>query len=324
MKALDWRLRGMKKKVAVTINILFDSIKFDLLGIVQQISKVLQEADLLLPSLFSICSRGLKNIKKVRKLLDELSYNIFFRDDLFPTAAEMIEKLGGNDDDRDDEKDIVTPVQQTRQDETPDGYCMLNGYLISGTIQKALVECRNEFAMILAELERGLTQRLESIVENPLYESISVFLDSRNYQYQSIDDVYSHVKNISERFKAILIPNGCELHILKVDFDIMFDYISKFLKNVKPNDCWSAIFHQRDALSVINLLHVIEISLVTPLANAESERVFSFLWRNFSKERSSLKNKTLENILIMRGATDYSDERYCVGLQITQMKDIAM
>ena len=172
--------------------------------------------------------------------------------------------------------------------------------------------------MILAELERVLTQRLESIVENPLYESISVFLDSRNYQYQLIDDVYSHVKNISEHFKAILIPNGCELHILKVEFDFMFDYINKFLKNVKPNDCWSAIYHQRDAL-----LHVIEISLVTPLANAESERVFSFLWRNFSKERSSLKNKTLENILIMRGATDYSDERSCVGLQITQMKDHA-
>ena len=44
-------------------------------------------------------------------------------------------------------------------------------------------------------------------------------------------------------------------------------------------------------LGVINLLHVIEISLVTPLTNAESERVFSFLWRNFSKERSSLKKQ---------------------------------
>ena len=28
-------------------------------------------------------------------------------------------------------------------------------------------------------------------------------------------------------------------------------------------------------------------------------------------ERSSLKNKTLENILIMGVYTDYSDERYC-------------
>ena len=121
--------------------------------------------------------------------------------------------------------------------------------------------------MILAELERVLTSRLESIVENPLYESISVFLDSRNYQYQSIDDVYSHVKNISEHFKAILISNGCELPKLRVEFDFMFDYINKFLKNVKPNDCWSAIFHQRDALGILNLLHIIEISLATPLAN---------------------------------------------------------
>ena len=78
MKALDSQLRGMKKKVTTTKNILFDSIKFDLLVQVQQVSKVLLEAGLLLPSLFSICSRGLENIKKVRKLLDELGYNIFF------------------------------------------------------------------------------------------------------------------------------------------------------------------------------------------------------------------------------------------------------
>ena len=97
----------------------------------------------------------------------------------------MIELLGGNDDNSDDEEDNVAPMRQTRQDETPDGYCTLNGHLTSGTIQHALVECGTEFAMIIAELERVLTQRLESIVENPLYESISVFLDSRNYQYSA-------------------------------------------------------------------------------------------------------------------------------------------
>ena len=151
-------------------------------------------------------------------------------------------------------------MRQTLQNETPDGYCTLNGHLTRGTIHPALVECGTEFATILAELERVLTQRLECIMENPLYESISVFLDSRNYQYQSIDDVYSHVKNISEHFKAILISNGCDLRKLRVEFDFMFDYISKSLKNVKPNDCWSAIFHQRHALGILNLLHIIEIS----------------------------------------------------------------
>ena len=52
----------------------------------------------------------------------------------------MIEQLGGNDDNSDDEEDNVTPMRQTRQDETPDGYCPLNGHLTSGTIH-ALVEC---------------------------------------------------------------------------------------------------------------------------------------------------------------------------------------
>ena len=85
--------------------------------------------------------------------------------------------------------------------------------------------------------------------------------------------IMNNLKNISEHFKAIQISNGCELRKLRVEFDFMFDYISKFLRNVKPNDCWSAIFHQRDALGILNLLHVIEISLVTPLPNAESDTI---------------------------------------------------
>ena len=74
--------------------------------------------------------------------------------------------------------------------------------------------------------------------------------------------------------------------------------------------CWPIIFKIANELGIRNILHIYEISLVTPLINAESGRVFSFLWRAFSKERSSLKNETLEMLLHVRGDEDFSNSRY--------------
>ena len=45
-------------------------------------------------------------------------------------------------------------------------------------------------------------------------------------------------------------------------------------------------------------------------SNAESERVFSFLWRIFSKERQSMKHDTLEILLSIRSDVDLREERY--------------
>ena len=55
---------------------------------------------------------------------------------------------------------------------------------------------------------------------------------------------------------------------------------------------------------------VAEICLATPLSNAKSERAFSFLWRNLSRERLSMKNNGMENILCLHGNKDFSNQRY--------------
>ena len=55
---------------------------------------------------------------------------------------------------------------------------------------------------------------------------------------------------------------------------------------------------------------VAKICLVTPLFNAERKRAFSFLWGNFSKERLSMKNDSIENILRLRDDKDFSKQRY--------------
>ena len=72
---------------------------------------------------------------------------------------------------------------------------------------------------------------------------------------------------------------------------------------------WPILFSQKQELGIVNVLQVAEIGLALPISNAEAERVFSFLWRIFTKERTWLQNKTLENILRLRCDKDFSDER---------------
>ena len=86
-------------------------------------------------------------------------------------------------------------------------------------------------------------------------------------------------------------------------------YVTSSLK-VKPANCRPTIFNLRLELGVKNALIVAEICLVTPLSNAESEQAFSFLRRNFCKERSSMKNDSMENILRLRDNRDFSKQRY--------------
>ena len=66
----------------------------------------------------------------------------------------------------------------------------------------------------------------------------------------------------------------------------------------------------KDTLGITNILHIAEICIAVPLSNAESERNFSFCWRVFNKERSSLKNSTLESLLRLRSDRDFAEERY--------------
>ena len=94
---------------------------------IETISKVLQEADFLLPSLLSICHRGLQQIRKIVCLIDENGKEIFYRDDLFPTIVDIIEHI------KDKEEDII-PERQTRVSAaaTDGQYCLLNDYLFKG------------------------------------------------------------------------------------------------------------------------------------------------------------------------------------------------
>ena len=97
---------------------------------------------------------------------------------------------------------------------------------------------------------------------------------------------------------------------LKSEAEIVFNHVINFVSTKSSNKTWPMLFSLKHELGIKNFLHVAEISIALHICNAESERVFSFLWRAFSKERQLLKNDTLEDILRLRSDMDYKPSKY--------------
>ena len=78
------------------------------------------------------------------RLIAENGEEIFYRNDLFPTVADIIERI------KDEEEDIVPERQTQVSAVATDGqYCLLNDYLLKGTLETALTTCHKEFKAIL-------------------------------------------------------------------------------------------------------------------------------------------------------------------------------
>ena len=91
----------------------------------------------------------------------------------------------------------------------------------------------------------------------------------------------------------------------------MFTHVRKFYSGNSPSGCWPQLFQLKSGLGLKNILHIAEICIVVLLSNAESEHIFSYLWRQLSKEWMSLNHQTLERILQLRSAgKDYRIEMY--------------
>jgi len=186
------------------------------------------------------------------------------------------------------------PERQTRTDTSENlgaPKFKYHDYLMIGCPEKALRKCVLIYIEIIEKLSESLESRLSSITTNPLYIGVATLLDTKSYQFTDSEDIFDSAKIITETFKKQLEANGCNLNQLQKEFDIVYNHVLNFGKNKESEKLWPLIFTLKDDLGVRNILHLVEIGLALPISNAESERVFSFLWRVFSKERTNLKTK---------------------------------
>ena len=103
-------------------------------------------------------------------------------------------------------------------------------------------------------------------------------MDSQSYPFLSVDINYNEVGVIVEHLKSLLLANNCNINHLKEKLEVLHDHIIRYVSKSSSERCWSIAFPNGHDLGIHNLLYYLEICLAAPLSNAESERVFLFLW----------------------------------------------
>ena len=304
-------LVGHKKDATNLDYLIFNGAKEDILATLKPLSKSFQDNLLLLPSLLTNTSRALRTMKKFDKLLREEGQEVLRKKEVFPSLSKLLDNLSPADPD-------IIPERQTRNEAANTGneFMEFHTYLMSGNIDTSLERVAQEVSTIVSELKVTLNDRLSRFDANPVLKSMAMFLDTKGYEVFEFEDIYSHVKVLSDHFLNLIQANGCDVTKLRAETDILYEHVVKFFLKKKPIDVWPHLFSVAKSLGIENVIHIAEIALVLPTSNAESERCFSFLWRNFSKERQSLKNLSLEHILRLRSDQNYSSERYEHALEL--------
>ena len=155
--------------------------------------------------------------------------------------------------------------------------------------------------------------RFSCFIEDDFFTGTAAFLDTKSYVVnEDCEELFEKsVPIIVSRYSQQLVASNCNVDCLKAEFRVMFTHVRKFLSGNSPSRCWPQLFQLKSGLGLKNILHIAEICIVVPLSNAESERIFSYLWRQLSKERMSLNHQTLERVLQLRSASKgYRIETY--------------
>lgn len=322
IKKLVPTLEGIRKSVANTTSLIFNAAKLDILAILRPMSMILQDTTLLSPQFLTTCQMTVDNVNRMHTLLNDEGgeCDILKDEELFPRTVKIFASL-------EEENAEIVPERRTRKEAAANrrkSHSLFHGYLMSGNIDDSLKEVINKLTEILDQLAESLIQRYGPIVQDEFFTATAKFLETDSYSHTEFEELFENVVIIKDRYNSLLSANGCDLNRLKAEFRMLYTHVNKFLSKCSPDQCWLQLFKLKHGLGLRNILHVAELCIAIPLSNAESERVFSYLWRQLSKERMSLNHETLEQILQLRCSTqDYSLESYdnAIDLFLTEYPD---
>ena len=227
--------------------------------------------------------------------------------EIFVNTCKIIENLV------EDEDEVIPERRRRSEGSTVERY-LYHSYLMRDELESAEQSLIKEIGNILDRVSEVLKLRFSCFLDNCIFKDIATFLNTKAYMYTEVDELLEAVNKVFDYFSFIFQENGCKEEELKKELKILHMHVSTFFKSTSM--CWPTIFQLKDTLNINNILHVAELCIAIPLSNAECERVFSFLWRLYMKERQSLHHETLERLLILRCDDDYDAGNYSHAIEL--------
>ena len=167
-------------------------------------------------------------------------------------------------------------------------------YIYQGRLLKAFEVSEGTVRKVYqhtSSLSDAVMERFGNIANCPFFRNIVQVLDCLKWQKRKGELLHfgdSGINELVEHFKPLLEKNDCNIESIPGEWDILKNRLLSSLElNQKYLDVWSGVFATEEiSKECSNILHIIELLLITPYANAKLERMFSTLdcvktdWRN--------------------------------------------
>ena len=149
-----------------------------------------------------------------------------------------------------------------------------------------------------------MEQRLEDPIDSPLFNSLAPILDVNLWPKNQVQlSTYCdwEVKSLRDHFQELLELNQCVISSACNEWDCLKAFVLPMITGVDSIDylevCPKFLTNKDVQPSCSNVLHIIELLLITPFTNAKLERMFSQLNHVKTDYRNRLGQERLEHLL---------------------------
>ena len=171
--------------------------------------------------------------------------------------------------------------------------------LVNVEIHKKSVSA--SYKEIITKLAEKMEDKFKVVSTSPIFENLISVLDVSMWPLEN--NILSSYCNdeilaVTSHFERLLTQNGCDIFQIPTEWDRLKSYLISILKSRSKFDyleVWKGIFKNEDVVRKCkNVLHVVEILLITPFTNAKLELVFSRMNRIKTDSRNRLEQERLD------------------------------
>ena len=177
-----------------------------------------------------------------------------------------------------------------------------NGWVFKGialtTRANEVTNFTNKSKEVLDKVISCIHKRFANFVDDPILRAADI-LNPANYPSET-DDLLAygngHIDEMVVHFNDILVAKGCDIDCVQREWDRLKFEVTRHHKEEKFQALWKKILVEKQD-RFPNVLHLVRILLVCPVASAHVERQFSYIKRALGDWRLNLGVSTLEDLL---------------------------